>query len=158
MTYAEVRDNPTAPAVTEAVGYVESAFPVMSKRFRELAGDGIMYAFFCIKQKDYGPENIRGGNDLTTRFGRMMSIREVGRRSGDKVSRIANLTLKSIETRALEEARERVKSTTDADVIETMDEMIASRAAANEPLTDSFVDLAIYGVIMILVEEGVWGK
>jgi hypothetical protein len=158
MTYAEIKINPTL--ADSAVEYVEQLFPKTATRFKELSGDGIFYRFFCTKQKDYGPENIRGGNDLTINHGRQMAIREIGRRMGDKVSRISNLTYKAIEARVWERVVEWAgnKSSLYATLdIEYLQNELKKCQPSNESLEDSLVDLSIYGTIAILVHEGLWG-
>ena len=156
MTFQTVRDNPDDPRVVEAVEFVERNFPSTAEGFRHLSD--LLYRFFCVKQKDYGPENIRKGRDLSTEQGRTLSIRAVGERTDDKVSRIDNLTLKRIETEPLLEAMDAIREMGQDEAMRVLKEMIDSRKAANEPLLDAFVDTAIYGIIMILVDDDNWGK
>jgi hypothetical protein len=166
MTHDDVVNGTEEERVRHSVEFVELNFPKTASAFKRLAGDGSLYRFFCVKQKDYGPENIRGGHDLSQRFGRLMSIREIGRRSGDKVARVANLTLRAIEANALTGFRDRLRTepplviapmSTVATFMQILDEEIDRRSPANESLTDSLVDLAIYNIIALIVEEGSWG-
>lgn len=176
MTYEDVRNNPDSKEVLSAVEFVENTYPKTATRYKELGGNGTLYKFFCVKQKDYGPENIRGGHDLNQEFGRMMSVREIGRRTGDKVARISNITMKSIQKAALDNLKNRInnevpacsdppggrlvdlRSVDDREMMGILNEEIKKCEPANESLEDSLVDTSIYGVIAILVYEGIWGQ
>ena len=161
MTYAELEQNPDDLDVLGAENAIEETYPVMSKRFQELAGKGLMWKFFCLKQKDYGPDNIRGGHDLTRADDRSSALRDTVRRTADKVNRITTLTTKTFEKRGFVRLLKRLKrlpSDMDPRFQELVDEEIRLCSPANETLQDSEVDIAIYGVIMMLVDEGVWGS
>ena len=86
------------------------------------------YELFCKKQMDYGPSNISMGTDLTTDDQKRLSLIGLIVRINDKVQRLINLVIKN------------------------------NREAQNEPTIDAFKDLACYGIIAQIVENGKWGK
>lgn len=147
--------------VRQARAYVEGNYPLTAAEFKRLAGEADLYSLFCIKQMDYGPENIRGGNDLAQPFGRLMAVREVGRRTGDKISRISNLTLKAIQADVLDNVRLRHENT-DVLLSTYVDQMLSKAiegfSPANESLEDSWWDTAVYAIISLIVMAGKWGK
>ena len=86
------------------------------------------YALFCKKQMDYGPSNISMGTSLVNDAEKKLSLVGLIVRINDKVQRLLNLMVKN------------------------------NREAQNEPATDAFKDLACYGIIAQIVENGKWGK
>jgi hypothetical protein len=86
------------------------------------------YELFCKKQMDYGPSNIAMGTDLTTNEQKRLSKIGLIVRINDKVQRLINLVVKN------------------------------NREAQNEPTIDAFKDLACYGIIAQIVQNGKWGK
>ena len=86
------------------------------------------YELFCKKQMDYGPSNIAMGTDLTTNEQKRLSLIGLIVRINDKVQRLINLVIKN------------------------------NREAQNEPTIDAFKDLACYGIIAQIVQNGKWGK
>ena len=86
------------------------------------------YALFCKKQMDYGPSNIAMGTDLKTDEEKRLSKIGLIVRINDKVQRLINLVIKN------------------------------NREAQNEPTIDAFKDLACYGIIAQIVQNGKWGK
>ena len=46
----------------EAVNYIETNYPKMSKEYRNICQE--QYELFCMKQSNYGPSNIAVGTDL----------------------------------------------------------------------------------------------
>ena len=86
------------------------------------------WELFCKKQMDYGPSNISMGTQLVTDGEKRLSLTALIVRINDKVQRLLNLIVKN------------------------------NREAQNEPATDAFKDLACYGVIAQIVENGKWGK
>ena len=87
---------------------------------------------FDRKQKDYGRENI-------AEFGRTGVLI----RMNDKMARIKNIT-KGGRLYAFEESRK--ANPLEEVLIESM----------NEPLRDSYDDIAVYAVIDSLLEDGTW--
>ena len=86
------------------------------------------YALFCRKQMDYGPSNIAMGTELKTNDEKRLSLVGLIVRINDKVQRLINLVVKN------------------------------NREAQNEPTIDAFKDLACYGIIAQIVQNGKWGK
>ena len=83
---------------------------------------------FCKKQMDYGPSNIAMGTSLGTPEEKRLSKIGLIVRINDKVQRLINLVVKN------------------------------NREAQNEPIIDAFKDLACYGIIAQIVDNGKWGK
>ena len=83
---------------------------------------------FCKKQMDYGPSNIAMGTSLDTPEEKRLSKIGLIVRINDKVQRLINLVVKN------------------------------NREAQNEPSIDAFKDLACYGIIAQIVQNGKWGK
>ena len=86
------------------------------------------YHLFCKKQMDYGPTNISMGTPLATDSEKRLSLVGLIVRINDKVQRLLNLMVKN------------------------------NRDAQNEPSIDAFKDLACYGIIAQIVQNGKWGK
>ena len=86
------------------------------------------YELFCKKQMDYGPTNISMGTPLATDSEKRLSLVGLIVRINDKVQRLLNLMVKN------------------------------NREAQNEPSIDAFKDLACYGIIAQIVQNGKWGK
>ena len=86
------------------------------------------YLLFCKKQMDYGPSNIAMGTSLDTEEEKRLSKIGLIVRINDKVQRLINLVVKN------------------------------NREAQNEPTIDAFKDLACYGIIAQIVQNGKWGK
>jgi hypothetical protein len=86
------------------------------------------YVLFCKKQMDYGPSNIAMGTDLKTEEEKRLSKIGLIVRINDKIQRLINLVIKN------------------------------NREAQNEPIIDAFKDLACYGIIAQIVQNGKWGK
>ena len=86
------------------------------------------YHLFCKKQMDYGPTNISMGTPLNTDSEKRLSLVGLIVRINDKVQRLLNLMVRN------------------------------NREAQNEPSIDAFKDLACYGIIAQIVQNGKWGK
>jgi hypothetical protein len=86
------------------------------------------YELFCKKQMDYGPSNIAMGTDLASAEQKRLSLIGLIVRINDKIQRLINLVVKN------------------------------NRKAQNEPTIDAFKDLACYGIIAQIVQNGKWGK
>ena len=86
------------------------------------------WQLFCKKQMDYGPTNISMGTPLATDSEKRLSLVGLIVRINDKVQRLLNLMVKN------------------------------NREAQNEPSIDAFKDLACYGIIAQIVQNGKWGK
>ena len=86
------------------------------------------YDLFCKKQMDYGPSNISMGTSLVDDDEKRLSLVGLIVRINDKIQRLINLVVKN------------------------------NREAQNEPTIDAFKDLACYGIIAQIVQNGKWGK
>ena len=86
------------------------------------------YLLFCKKQMDYGPTNISMGTPLKTDSEKRLSLVGLIVRINDKVQRLLNLMVRN------------------------------NREAQYEPSIDAFKDLACYGIIAQIVQNGKWGK
>jgi hypothetical protein len=87
------------------------------------------YLIFCKKQFDYGPGNISLGSSLSTFEEKKASISAIVVRLNDKIQRLINLVLRK-----------------------------GMSKSANESVSDSFLDAAVYGVIAEIVLRGKWAK
>jgi len=86
------------------------------------------YRLFCIKQNDYGTGNIAMGTMLDSPENIRLSLTGLIVRMNDKINRLLNLVVKNGET------------------------------PENEPISDSFKDLSVYGIMSQIVASGKWGK
>ena len=86
------------------------------------------YETFCKKQMDYGPSNISMGTGVGESINTKLSLTALVIRINDKVQRLLNHMVKN------------------------------NREAQNEPSIDAFKDLACYGIIAQIVQNGKWGK
>ena len=87
-----------------------------------------MYAMFAAKHMDYGLQNISLGGDLTNENDKKFSLTGLAIRLTDKISRLRNL---------LTNGRSFVKG---------------------EGMEDTFIDVANYGIIGMLVGHDKWKK
>ena len=87
-----------------------------------------MYEMFARKHMDYGLQNISLGGDLTQEKDKKFSLTGLAIRLTDKISRLRNL---------LTNGRNFVKG---------------------EGMEDTFIDIANYGIIGMLVGRGKWKK
>jgi hypothetical protein len=85
---------------------------------------------FCIKQYDYGMENIKAGQDITTETGKRLALLALTFRLNEKVQRLFSLLLKTDQP--------------------------LNEVAGNEPLVDSFEDLSLLAKIAQLVYNDKW--
>ena len=118
---------------TSSKEYPSDAVAYIEKQYPETAKEfkrlqQEQYGLFCKKQMDYGPSNIAMGSELKTDDEKRLSLVGLIVRVNDKVQRLLNLMVKN------------------------------NRDAQNEPTVDAFKDLACYGVIAQIVQNGKWGK
>ena len=85
------------------------------------------YALFAKKMMDYGLSNIALGSDLTTKEDRDLSITGIWLRCNDKINRLKNLLKRN-----------------------------GQNYVQGETMLDSFIDIANYGIIAMLVIRGKW--
>ena len=88
-----------------------------------------MYELFCKKQKDYGAGNISLGTRLETEDERRLALTGLFFRKNDKVQRLKQLV-------ALNQKGE----------------------VESESVEDTYMDLAIYAIISLIVLNDKWGK
>lgn len=86
------------------------------------------YELFCKKQSNYGSANISLGTDLSRPEDVDMALKGLFFRINDKVQRFKTMQFNNQQDNV------------------------------GESLTDTFQDLAIYGIIAMLVQSGKWGK
>ena len=86
------------------------------------------YRLFCIKQNVYGTGNIAMGTMLDTPEIIRLALTGLIVRMNDKINRLLNLVVKNGKT------------------------------PENEPISDSFKDLSVYGIMSQIVASGKWGK
>ena len=86
------------------------------------------YRLFCIKQNDYGTGNVAMGTMLDSPENIRLSLTGLIVRMNDKINRLLNLVVKNGKT------------------------------PENEPISDSFKDLSVYGIMSQIVASGKWGK
>lgn len=86
------------------------------------------YILFCKKQKNYGPDNISMGTSLERDNDKKLSLQGLFFRMNDKINRYKQMI------------------------------MFGSQDAVGEPLSDTFKDISVYGIIAQLVQSGKWGR
>lgn len=106
----------------------ESRCPEQTKAFMEIIMK--MYRVHLKKNADYSPANILGTGTLGVTV-----------RMWDKMARIMNLSGFNLKLQSTVEFNPAL-----------------ARTAENEPLEDSFWDMAVYSIIRILVGRDKWGK
>ena len=87
------------------------------------------YELFAAKMMDYGLQNIALGSDLSTREDRDLSLTGIWLRCNDKINRLKNLLKRR-----------------------------GKNYVTGETMIDSFVDIANYGIIAMLVMKDKWKK
>jgi len=125
--------NPAVPPMEQIISFDEDAVGYIETTYPETAEEfkrlqKEQYELFCKKQMDYGPSNIAMGTNLITDEEKRLSLIGLIVRINDKVQRLINLVVKN------------------------------NRQAQNEPTIDAFKDLACYGIIAQIVNNGKWGK
>ena len=87
---SDLQEDPAAEyGVHDPVSICESKYPETTKAFKDIQKD--QYTLFCMKQLDYGPENITLGKDTEISENRKLSLLGIWFRSNDKIQRILNL-------------------------------------------------------------------
>jgi hypothetical protein len=85
------------------------------------------YELFARKQMAYGRGNIMLGGDINVLSDRIAAIRGITIRLNDKIQRLINLVLKGVDN-----------------------------PIQNENITDTFIDISVYGIIAQIVDRGDW--
>jgi hypothetical protein len=107
---------------------VKEDLPITVENFEKVTNT--LFSIFLSKQAMYGPDNISLGGDMTDEKDRKMALLGVWFRMNDKIQRIQNILKKDFNDDEVE----------------------------FEPLEDSYIDLANYAIISLLVKREIWGK
>ena len=113
-------DNP------KVVAEMEKQWPEMTQEFKRIMFT--QYELFCLKQSNYGPDNISVGSDLKTEQDKRVSLTGLWFRMNDKVQRLKQLVV------------------------------LGKQDNIGESTEDTFQDLSVYGIIAQLVSSGKWAK
>ena len=113
-------DNP------QIIEQVEIEYPEMTDEFKRLMFT--QYELFCLKQSNYGPNNISVGTKLETAEDKKLSLTGLWFRMNDKIQRLKQLVVLSKED------------------------------SVGESIEDTFQDLSVYGIIAQIVSNGKWAK
>ena len=113
-------DNP------QIIEQVEKEYPEMTDEFKRLMFT--QYELFCLKQSNYGPNNISVGTKLETAEDKKLSLTGLWFRMNDKIQRLKQLVVLSKED------------------------------SVGESIEDTFQDLSVYGIIAQIVSNGKLAK
>ena len=116
----------TKVVTSDVVSEVESNYPETTQMFKNIMQE--QYELFCLKQSNYGPDNISLGTTLEKKEDRKMSQMGSWFRMNDKIQRLKQLVL------------------------------LGNKDNVGESVKDTYQDLSVYGVICQIVSEGKWGK
>ena len=112
--------------IKNVVTEVETNYPETTKMFKEVMQE--QYELFCLKQSNYGPDNISLGTTLEKSEDRKMSQMGLWFRMNDKIQRLKQLVV------------------------------LGNKDNVGESVKDTYQDLSVYGIICQIVVEGKWGK
>jgi len=113
-------DNP------QVVAQMEKEWPEMTAEFKRIMFT--QYELFCLKQSNYGPDNISVGSKLETDDEVKVSLTGLWFRMNDKIQRLKQLVV------------------------------LGKQDNIGESCEDTFQDLSVYGIIAQLVANGKWAK
>ena len=116
----------TKVVTSDVVSEVESNYPETTQMFKNIMQE--QYELFCLKQSNYGPDNISLGTTLKKKEDRKMSQMGLWFRMNDKIQRLKQLVL------------------------------LGNKDNVGESVKDTYQDLSVYGIICQIVAEGKWGK
>ena len=116
----------TKVVASDIVSEVEGNYPETTQRFKDIMQE--QYELFCLKQSNYGPDNISLGTTLEKKEDRKMSQMGLWFRMNDKIQRLKQLVL------------------------------LGNKDNVGESVKDTYQDLSVYGIICQIVSEGKWGK
>lgn len=116
----------TKVVTSDVVSEVESNYPETTQMFKNIMQE--QYELFCLKQSNYGPDNISLGTTLEKKEDRKMSQMGLWFRMNDKIQRLKQLVL------------------------------LGNKDNVGESVKDTYQDLSVYGIICQIVSEGKWGK
>ncbi len=112
--------------IKNVVKEVETNYPETTKIFKDVMQE--QYELFCLKQSNYGPDNISLGASLEKSEDRKMSQMGIWFRMNDKIQRLKQLVV------------------------------LGNKDNVGESVKDTYQDLSVYGIICQIVVEGKWGK
>jgi len=118
--YMQKYNNP------EVVSEVEKQYPETTDLFKSILNE--QYELFCLKQSNYGPDNISLGTSLEKKEDRKMSQMGLWFRMNDKIQRLKQLVV------------------------------LGNKDNVGESVKDTYQDLSVYGIICQIVSQGKWGK
>ena len=110
----------------DVISKMEHQWPEMTDEFKRICIQ--QYELFCLKQYNYGPDNISIGTPLATDEDIKLSLTGLWFRLNDKGQRLKTLII------------------------------FGSKDVVKESVEDTYQDLSIYGIIAQLVMRGKWGK
>ena len=113
-------DNP------KIIEQIEKEYPEMTDEFKRIMFT--QYELFCLKQSNYGPNNISVGTKLETDEDKKLSLTGLWFRVNDKVQRLKQLIV------------------------------LNKQDSVGESIEDTFQDLSVYGIIAQIVSNGKWAK
>ena len=108
-------DNP------KVVEEMEKQWPEMRAEFKRIMFT--QYELFCLKQSNYGPDNISVGSKLETEEERKVSLTGLWFRMNDKIQRLKQLVV------------------------------LGEPDTVGESVQDTFQDMSIYGIIAQIVQQ-----
>ena len=113
-------DNP------KIVEQMEKEWPQMTSEFKRIMFT--QYELFCLKQSNYGPDNISVGSRLETPDEVKVSLTGLWFRMNDKIQRLKQLIV------------------------------LNKKDNIGESVEDTYQDLSVYGIIAQIVKNGKWAK
>ena len=116
----------TTAANHHSIAYCEEHYPETCQMFKDIMQE--QYELFCLKQSNYGPDNISLGTTLEKSEDRKMSQMGIWFRLNDKIQRLKQLVV------------------------------LGNKDNVGESVKDTYQDLSVYGIICQIVVEGKWGK
>lgn len=133
LFHQQYKKNMSDREIMDAKHPEQAAIRIFEKEYPELSSEfkqiqKEMYEMFAQKHLDYGLNNIALGGDLTNKKDKIFSLTGLCIRLTDKVSRLKNLIIRG---------RSFVKE---------------------ESIEDTFIDVANYGIIGLLVGRDKWKK
>jgi hypothetical protein len=105
---------------------IEKKYPEMTDEFKRIMWT--QYEMFCLKQSNYGPDNISVGSNLNSISDIKLAMQGLWFRMNDKVQRLKQL------------------------IINSKVDLVA------ESVQDTLSDLSVYGIIGQIVKNKKWGK
>lgn len=110
----------------EIVEEMESKYPQMTDEFKRIMFT--QYELFCLKQSNYGPDNIAVGTTLKSLEDIKLATTGIWFRMNDKVQRLKQLVV------------------------------LGKKENVGERVDDTLMDLSVYGIIAQIVKNGKWAK